>query len=134
MDLTTLHSHMRHLIFLLGFLSLVVTAVFFFKRVDLPKWTKVLVRGYGLVLTIQFLIGIVNLISQWGVPEGSTRYRMEHAAIMLTAVGIVHFANKYMRLPAPLGPRNTMILMAGTIVLIVLGILMLPQGASLLVG
>lgn len=134
MDLTTFHSHMRHLIFLLGFLSFAASAVFFFKRVDMPKWSKGLVRGYAWTLTLQLLIGIVNLITHWGDPAESTRYRMEHAVIMLAAVGAVHVAGKYLRMPAPLGPRNTMILMLGSIVLIVLGILMLPQGYATLVG
>jgi hypothetical protein len=132
MDLSVIHSHMRHLVFLLGALAFIIPLIAHLRKTEIPSWGKLLVRVYVITITIQLAIGLYNLYVVWNLPEGALRYRMEHAVIMLAAVGIGHYAGKFLKMPAPVGPRNTMIMMAGTVILIILGILMLPQGARLL--
>jgi hypothetical protein len=131
MDLAVLHSHMRHLVLFFGALAFIIPLIAHLRKTEIPAWGKLTIRLFVIVISLQFLLGIVQLIQLWNQPDGALRYRLEHAVIMVTAVGIAHYASKYLRMPRPVGPRNTMIMMGGVVVLTVLGILMLPQGRKL---
>ena len=130
--LFTLHSHMRHLIFLLGAIAFVVSLIAFIRKTDITGITKVAIKTYVWVLTLQVLVGIIQLIVRWDTYGEGLRHRLEHAFIMLIVLGIAHMSGKFMRRPSPIGPRNTMFMMAATIILIVLGIMLLPTGPALL--
>jgi hypothetical protein len=57
---------------------------------------------------------------------------LEHAAIMLAVVGITHWGMKFAKRTDVLGARNTAFISAGVFIMLILGILLLPQGARLL--
>lgn len=130
--LFTLHSHMRHLIFLLGAFAFIVSLVSFMRKAEFASWMKISIKVYVYVLTLQALVGIVQLIVRWDTFGDGLRHRLEHTALMVVVVGIAHMSGKYLRMPAPVGPRNTMFMMAATIVLVILGIALLPTGRALL--
>ena len=90
------------------------------------------IKTYVWVLTLQVLVGIIQLIARWDMYGEGLRHRLEHGFIMLIVLGIAHMSGRFMRMPAPIGPRNTMFMMAATIILIVLGIMLLPTGPALL--
>ena len=130
--LTTLHSHMRHLIFLLAMLSFLSALITTVRRVDFDGWMKFIIKFYVYVVTLQAVIGIIQLITRWSDFGDGLRHRLEHAFIMIVAVGILHYGMKFVRMAAPKGPRNTTFVMAASIILILLGISILPNGMRLL--
>ncbi len=130
--LATMHSHMRHLIFTLGVLSFVFSLFTFLRKAQPAKWEKILVKTYVYVLTLQFLLGLIQLLYRWSDYGDMLRVRLEHGFIMLVAVGIGHWGLKFVRKGGAMGTRNTMLVVAATIILIVLGILILPNGRALL--
>ena len=130
--ISTFHSHMRHLILLLGVVSPILAAIFFFTKKEIAGWAKMFIRIYVYVVTVQVLMGIIQLIYYWSEFGDGMRHRLEHAGIMLVTLGVAHWGMKFLKAPAPAGPRNTFIVLVAVIVLIVLGILLLPQGRTLL--
>ena len=130
--ISTFHSHMRHLILLMGVVSPILAGIFFARKKEIAGWAKMFIRIYVYVLTIQALMGIIQLIYFWSEFEGPMRHRFEHAGIMLVTLGVAHWGMKFMKAPAPAGPRNTLIVTVAVLVLVLLGILLLPQGRTLL--
>lgn len=125
-----LHSHMRNAVFLFAVLSIIVSLIAVIRKQEIPSVGKWIIRLYSVVITLQFLIGIANLLWRWNVGSDMLRYRVEHAVIMLVALGVVHTAPRYMKRYG--GAQQTMFLMIGSLLLIVLGIWILPQGPIIL--
>jgi heme A synthase len=126
------HSWMRYVILIAGLLSLVMALMSVTKRTELTSATKTVIRVFVYALTAQALLGIIQLVVLWTEYEGALRHRMEHGALMLVVVGLAHYGMRFVRMPAPVGPRNMTIVLAGLIILIILGILILPQGMAVL--
>ncbi len=130
--ITTLHSHMRHLIFLMAILSFLVALITTLRKADFAGWMRVLIKVYVWLITLQFVFGVIQLISRWSDFGDGLRLRLEHAFIMFIVLGILHYGMKFVRMASPKGPRNTTFVMAASIILIVLGISILPNGMKLL--
>jgi hypothetical protein len=125
-----LHSHMRHLVLLFGALSVVCCIWALVKRTGFNTLFVWVVRLYSIALTIQFLLGAVNLVTLWTSEGAILRYRLEHAFIMFLALGVAHTTPRFMRKVG--GEFPTFALVLGSLLLIVLGIWILPQGAIIL--
>ncbi len=130
--LLTLHSHMRHLVFLLGGIAAILALVTFVRNGSFASWMRITIKGYVYLLTVQVVIGLIHLIGRWSTSGVDLRHRLEHAFIMLVMVGVAHYGMKYFRTPGPLGPRNIFLVLLTTLILIVLGISILPTGRVLL--
>jgi hypothetical protein len=115
------HRWMEHFIYLLAGLAVIFTLIDVIRKKSLSTPAIWAVRIYSIVLTLQFLIGLIQLILRWSDFGDGLRYRIEHATIMLLALTSVHLAPRYMKLADTKGARNTMFLMVGSIILIVLG-------------
>ena len=130
--LLTMHSHMRHLVLTLGVLAFLFSLITFLRRKHPARWERVLVKSYVYVITLQMILGLIQLIGRWSDYGEMLRLHLEHGFIMLVAVGLGHYGLKFLRAPAPIGARNTMFVIAATLILIVLGILLQPNGRRLL--
>lgn len=130
--LLTLHSHMRHLIFLMGGIATVLALVTFLRKGAFAPWMRITIKGYVYLLTLQVVIGLIHLFGRWSTSGVELRHRLEHAFLMLVMVGVAHYGMKYFRTPGPLGSRNIFLVMLTTLILIVLGIMILPTGRILL--
>lgn len=126
--LLTIHSHMRWLVLLVALIALVKTAMSFLGKKDLGKLDWTLVRTHGWLITLQFLTGIIVLITRWSDFGDGLRHRLEHALMMIVAMTIVHMTGRWRRNPSPASTRNTFLTVLASIILIVLAILILPQG------
>jgi hypothetical protein len=118
------HAHMQNVLLVLASLATLLPIMAFLRKQELNAVTKIVIRSYAIVITVQMLVGLTQLILRWSDLGEGTRQRLEHGALMLLAVALVHIGQKYLRIPAPLGPRNTALMMAGSLVIMVLGILM----------
>ena len=126
------HSYMRFAILLMGVISVILSGYYAIQRALMPQGAKTFIKAYVYVLTFQVAIGILQLLVMWNEYQGALRHRLEHATIMIVTLGVAHYGLKFLRSTAPSAPRNAAIVMAGILVLILCGILLLPQGLKVL--
>lgn len=112
---------MEHLIYLLAALAVVFPLVDTIRKAPLGKLSVWTVRAYLVGVTLQLVLGLLQLVMRWSDFGDGLRYRLEHALIMIVAVGIVHMAPRFMRRGDVIGSRNTTFMMVASIALIVLG-------------
>jgi len=117
----TLHRSMEHLIYLLAALAVVFPLFDTLRKQALGKLSVWSVRAYLVGVTLQLVLGLLQLVMRWSDFGDGLRYRLEHAALMIVAVGIVHMAPRFMRRADAIGSRNTTFMMIASIALIVLG-------------
>lgn len=119
--IVTLHRSMEHLIYLLAGLAVVFPLVDTIRKMPLGSISVWTVRGYMIGVTLQLVLGLLQLMIRWSDFGDGLRYRLEHALLMIVAVGIVHMAPRFMRRGDAIGSRNTTFMMVASIALIVLG-------------
>lgn len=117
----TIHAKAEHLIYLLAGLAVVFPLVDTLRNRPLSNPARWSVRVYTIVATLQFLLGITQLIARWSDFGDGLRYRLEHAGLMFVAVACIHMAPRFMKRTDATGARNTAFLMIASIALIVLG-------------
>lgn len=122
------HQHMRWLVIGLAVITAIKLAISLFSGKGLGRADSIIVRIYGLVASIQFLIGMTQLAMRWSDFGDGLRYRLEHAFIMAVAVSMVHMTARWRQAPPKIAVRNTMLMVVGSLILIILAILILPQG------
>lgn len=130
--LITLHSHMRWLVLLTAVLAIAAVAASWLRQRSPNGFTLLLVRIYGLAVTLQLLLGVTQLAWRWNDFGDGLRHRLEHAVMMIVAVGLVHMTARWRTAPAAIAGRNTTIMLVGSLIVILLGIMILPQGRFLL--
>jgi hypothetical protein len=123
-----IHSHMRWFVLLVAAAALVVTLVTFLKKAAPGKADGIVSRLHAINLTMQFLTGIVTLVQRWGLDDGLMRYRMEHTVLMLAALTMSHLVGRWRDTPA--AARNAFLMVLGSVIMMLLAILILPQGAA----
>jgi hypothetical protein len=126
--LFVIHSHMRWLVLLVAGVALVVTARTWITKRSPGKVDGLATRIHAIMLTLQFLTGIITLVQRWGLDDGLMRYRLEHTALMLVALTMSHIVGRWRN--TPVAARNAFLMVAGSVILMILAILVLPQGAT----
>ncbi|MBU3741546.1 MAG: hypothetical protein FGM24_04590 [Candidatus Kapabacteria bacterium] len=126
--LFVIHSHMRWLVLLVAAVALVVTARTWIAKKTPGKIDGLATRLHAIMLTLQFLTGIITLVNRWGLDDGLLRYRMEHTTLMLVALTMSHLTGRWRG--TPVATRNAFLMVVGSVILVLLAILVLPQGAA----
>jgi hypothetical protein len=121
---------MHHSVYLLAALSLVFPLIALVKKTPINSLGKGLIRTYSIVITIQLLIGLTQLIMRWSDFGDGLRYRLEHATLMIVAVALVHLAPRFMKRDDAVGARNTLILLVGSLVLVLLGVSLIQRAIA----
>lgn len=122
------HSGLRWLIVLLALILIVWTTLVWLRRDNGDTLTPRLAAGLNALLGIQFLLGLIYLLGTGFTGAGFPMHRIEHAVIMLIAVGLVGVTTRWKAQPAPLRARNTLLLVLTALLLIYIGVARLPQG------
>lgn len=130
--LTTTHGYLRLVILVLGLTAITLSFSAAAKRKPLSAPASVAYRTYVWTLSLQLVIGLVLLVARWSDFDDGLRFRLEHAFIMVVTVGIAHWGLRFAKRSDALGTRNTFMICLGTLILIILGILILPNGSQLL--
>ena len=128
--LSVIHAKMLHVIYLLAALGIVFPLINKLRKQPLHTVSLWAVRVYTFVITIQFLIGILQLAARWGDYGDGLRYRLEHALIMFVAVGCVHMAPRFIKRGDAIGARNTTFLMVASLALVILGATLIQRAAQ----
>jgi len=131
--LTTIHSHDRWIIFLLGAAAFVFCLAAFLGKKALSKTAFFVLRLYVLTMTLQFVIGLVLLIGRWDDAGVMLRHRLEHAFCMLLALTVLHMRGKWSKGSPFATARNMMLVVLTSIILVVLGITVvsMPKGVNI---
>ena len=62
--LLTLHSHLRHLIFLMGGIATILALITFLRKGVFTSWMRIAIKSYVYLLTLQVVIGLIDLFKE----------------------------------------------------------------------
>ncbi|MCX6140788.1 MAG: hypothetical protein NTX15_08175 [Candidatus Kapabacteria bacterium] len=119
--ISLLHAKMLHLLYLLAALSILFPLINTVRKQQLNAVSIWTVRVYMVAISIQLVLGIVQLVSKWSDLGDGLRFRLEHAFIMLLAVACVHVTPRFIKRRDAIGARNTTFVMIASLALIILG-------------
>mgnify|MGYP000558695528 CR=1 FL=1 len=126
-----LHSEMRWLVLGLAIITIIKLLVSMFGKRALDKTDNTLVRVYVIVLTLQMVLGLMQFVIGWADYAGDAlRHRLEHAFCMILAVALAHISLRYRDRIPPLAVRNTLFMILASLLMIVLGIMILPEARA----
>lgn len=127
-----LHSEMRWLILGLAVVTIVKLLISLFGKRSLDKTDNILVRTFAIVLSLQLLLGLMQFVIRWDDYSGEgLRHRLEHAFLMLIALTLAHMSRRFRNALPPIAVRNTLFMIVASVLLIVLGIMILPEARAL---
>jgi hypothetical protein len=123
-----IHSVMRWGVVIFGLVVLGRLLMGWLQRHDFTALDARLTRWFTTLFDVQILIGIVYLA--WsGILTGNwSRYRMEHAFLMLVALGVVHLAARWRKAGDLTRFRNTFASFAAGLLIVLVGVALLPGG------
>ena len=125
-----IHAKMLHFIYLLAALGVVFPLINTIRKQPLNSLSIWAVRVYTIVVTLQLILGVTQLIAKWSDLGDGLRFRLEHAFIMLVAVGCVHMAPRFIKRGDAIGARNTTFLMIASLALIILGATLIQRALA----
>lgn len=122
------HSVVRWAVVVFGVIVLARLLMGWLQRQSFTQTDSRLTRWFTTAFDIQILIGIVYLV--WsGLADGNwSRYRLEHAFLMLVALGAVHLSMRWRKAGDLARFRNTFISFAAGLAIVLLGVALLPGG------
>jgi hypothetical protein len=123
-----LHSIIRWAVILVAVLLVVKFALGWLRGARFGSMDRGLAAGFTGLLDLQGLLGLIYLFWAGLAGEGFPPERVLHAFIMLAAIVIAHTAARFKAAPDALRYRNTLLTALASLVLIVIGITVLPQG------
>ena len=119
----TLHSLNRWLIVVVGVIAAIKFLVGWLRKSEYQSLDGRLMLIYTILLDIQLLMGIILLLS-----GALVRYRIEHAITMIIAIVLAHLSRLWRDKDDPVVFRNNFLAIAVGLLLIVAGVMVLPQG------
>ncbi len=130
--LIEVHGALRWLV-ALALLAVIIGAVAGIARQRWPGWIPWAIRSAVLLVTIQFVLGLVLLINDTiaaGWQMRALRLQYEHAVTMLLALGAVHLLPRAARVPEPrVRGRRVLLLAVIAALLVAVGVIRL-RGAA----
>ena len=118
-----IHSINRWLIVVVALAAAVKFAIGWLGRRDYQPIDQTLMRGTTGLMDLQALLGIILLIGL-----GIENYRIEHAVTMVIAIVILHLSALWRNASDGVKYRNNLLAIVGSMIAVVLGVLVLPQG------
>ena len=124
MDLIlTIHSINRWLIVALALVTAINLIIGWLRRRNYRPITQRLMRGVTGLMDLQALLGIILLIGL-----GIERFRIEHAIAMIIAIVILHLSVFWRNKSDNVKYRNNLLSIVLSMIVVVLGVGVLPQG------
>lgn len=128
--LLTLHTKMHHGLYLLAGLSVAVALVALLRKQLITGLGLWIIRIYSIVLTLQVIVGLLQLAMRWSDLGDGLRYRLEHGTLMLVALTLVHLTPRFIRKGDSTGTRNTLLLLVGSLALMLLGVSLIQRAIA----
>ncbi|MFM8437198.1 MAG: hypothetical protein ACKOAX_01880 [Candidatus Kapaibacterium sp.] len=123
--LLVIHSHNRNLFVLLAVIAIVKLSWNILRTAEFAKSDMLILRIFSALMTLQFFIGLVLLYrvgttASWDM--AALRHQFEHAFTMILALGLSHMAPMARKADAPVRNGRALMYVAGTLLLIIVGV------------
>ncbi|MFM8177679.1 MAG: hypothetical protein ACKOB6_09810 [Candidatus Kapaibacterium sp.] len=123
--LLVIHSHNRNLFVLLAVIAIVKLSWNILRTAEFGKSDMLILRIFSALMTLQFFIGLVLLYrvgttASWDM--AALRHQFEHAFTMILALGLSHMAPMARKADAPVRNGRALMYVAGTLLLIIVGV------------
>lgn len=128
--LLMIHSILRWVVLLVAVIAIVRFLIGWLRSSEYTGMDRGLMSGFSGLMDLQAALGIVLLLWSGFAGIGFPRYRIEHGLIMILAAVVAHLSARWKDAPGPLRFRNNLFLVAGSLILILIGIAVLPGGLS----
>ena len=128
--LLTIHSWLRWPIVLVAILAIVKFIVGWLGNRIYERMDHGLMTGFRGLLDLQVTLGIIYLLWSGFSGTGFPLYRLAHGLIMIIAAGVAHMSMRWKTVGDATRFRNNLFLVAGSLILILIGISILPRGLS----
>ncbi len=125
-----LHSWTRWAFVIVAVVALVIFVLGLLQRQPWSKRAHSILNAYGSLLGLQWLFGVILLVSYGSVAGFNQRHLWEHLTIQTVAmiVANVHHAWRRRELADSVRWRNGLIVIVVSLVLAIVGIVLLPVG------
>ena len=125
-----IHSHFRWVVLLVAVIAAVKFAIGWLRGSAFKGMDRGLAAGFSGVMDLQATLGLINLLWLGFSADGGgfTRYRLEHAFIMILAAVLGHLPARWKNAADSVRFHNTLFCILGALLLIYIGVAMLPGG------
>ncbi len=122
------HSGLRWLILLVAVIAIIKFLIGWFGGGPFKGMDRGLMSGFSGLMDLQATLGIILLLWNGFTGAGFPRYRLEHGLIMIAAAVVAHLSARWKTADDTTRFRNNFFLIAGSLLLVVMGLLVLPGG------
>ncbi len=125
-----IHSHFRWVVLLVAVIAAIKFAIGWLRGGAFKGMDRGLAAGFSGVMDLQATLGLINLLLLGFSADGGgfTRYRLEHAFIMILAAVLGHLPAQWKNAADSVRFRNTLFCILGALLLIYIGVATLPGG------
>ena len=125
-----IHSHLRWLVLLVAVTAAIKFAIGWLRSGAFKGMDRGLAAGFSGVMDLQATLGLINLLWLGFSADGGgfTRYRLEHAFIMIIAAVLGHLPARWKNAADGIRFRNTLFCILGALLLVYIGVAALPGG------
>ncbi len=127
--LLALHSGIRWIVLGIALITAAWFVLVFLGRAKTERYDRLLMLVFTIALDIQVMVGILRAI-ELAVQNNFYGPLIGHILVMLLALGVGHMTAAFKKLDRKTRARNNLIAIAVVAVLIVVGVLSLPNGAN----
>jgi hypothetical protein len=124
------HSGLRWLICLVAVIAIIKFLIGWLRGGQFKGMDRLLMSGFSGLMDLQVTLGIILLLWSGFMGPGYPRYRLEHGLIMIVAAVVAHLAVRWKNADDSTRFRNNSLLIVGSLVLVLIGLLVLPGRLS----
>lgn len=124
------HSGLRWLVCLVAVIALIKFLIGWLRGGQFKGMDRGLMSGFSGLMDLQVTLGIILLLWNGFMGTGFPRYRLEHGLIMIVAAVVAHLSVRWKNADDTTRFRNNSLLIIGSLVSILIGLLVLPAGLS----
>lgn len=128
--LVVIHSWLRWLIVLMAIITALKFIIGWLTKSAYKGMDRGLMAGYSGLMDLQVTTGILLWLWSGFSGAGFPLYRLAHGLIMIIAAGIAHMSARWKNADDMTRFRNNLFLIAGSFLLVLIGISILPGGLS----
>jgi hypothetical protein len=124
------HSGVRWLVLLVAAIAIAKFLIGWLGRGPFKGVDRGLMSGFSGLMDLQVTLGVIFLLWNGFSGVGFPSYRIAHAVIMIIAAVLAHLSARWKNADDATRFRNNLFVIAGSLILVLIGISVLPGGLS----